>query len=329
MADPQTSSQNQLSVQPEQSDPLAHTKEDRWAQKNIGKSWQLRTFHWIIQHRGRSHATWLAQFVAFWYVLAYPGIRRRTRFYLSKRFPDRRSWFHRFWDSYRLVRTYSKSLVDMGAHAVHGAEATHITSPDHDQFMALQHDSRGMVLLQAHVGCWQIGMSTLRHFQEKKIALVLIPEPETTAQFKGMPIELIDPRTGMASILAMTNTLLENNILVMMGDRTFDSHNNAVKVRFLGHDAFFPVSPYRMASTTGARVAFSTSAMTPQGGYELRLHNVIDIPPSLGKKPQNYAPYAQMFADCLEAFVMENPWQYYNFYNLWQADGKGSDNVVS
>lgn len=263
--------------------------------------------------------------MAFWYVLFYPGIRRRTRYYLSKRFPERQGFFQRFRDSYRLVRTYSKSLVDMGAHAVHGVEATTITSPDHDAFMALQHSDRGVVLLQAHVGCWQIGMSTLRHFHDKGISLVLIPEPSTVAQFDGMPIELIDPRTGMQSILAMTSTLLENNILVMMGDRTFDSTNNAVKVKFLGADAFFPATPYRMASTTGARVAFATSAMTVQGGYELRLHKVIDIPPGLGKKAENYAPYAQMFADALETFVMEHPWQYYNFYNLWQQDGKGSD----
>lgn len=313
---------NEQPSQPIQAD---HARESQWAQKNIGKSWQLRTFHWIIKHRGKEHAKWLANVVAFWYVLLYPSIRRRTRYYLSKRFLQRRGWFQQFRDSYRQVRTYSHSIVDMGAHAVHGVEATHITSPDHDAFMALQEGDRGVVLLQAHVGCWQIGMSTLRHFHDKQISLVLIPEPSTVAQFAGMPIELIDPRTGMQSMLAMTSTLLESNILVMMGDRTFDSTNNAVKVKFLGHDAYFPVTPYRMASTTGARVAFATSAKTEQGGYELRLHNVIDIPPGLGKKAINYTPYAQMFADSLEAFVKEYPWQYYNFYNLWQEDGKGSD----
>lgn len=313
--------------QPSQPQQAPQAKQSQWAQKNIGASWQLRTFHWIIKHRGREHATWLSAVVAFWYVLFYPGIRRRTRYYLSKRFPDRTRWHQRFWDSYRLVRTYSKSLVDMGAHAVHGIAATHITSPDHDAFMALQHSDQGVVMLQAHAGCWQIGMSTLRHFEDRKISLVLIPEPSTVAQFDGMPIELIDPRTGMQSILAMTSTLLENNILVMMGDRTFDSSNNAVKVKFLGCDAYFPAAPYRLASTTGSRVAFATSAMTPQGGYELRLQKVIDIPAGLGKKAVNYTPYAQMFADCLEAFVMENPWQFYNFYNLWQEDGKGSDQI--
>lgn len=289
----------------------------RWAEQGLGKDWQHRFFYWLIRLRGKKRAYHLAAAVTLWYALFHPSVRRRTRPYLDRRFPDRKGAFQRFRDSYRLLRTYSQTLVDMGVQTVMGPTATHITSPDHDAFMDLQKSDRGAVMIQAHAGCWQVGMSTLRHFQVKPISLVLVPEPRTLSQFDPKSISVIDPRTGLEGIMQMTQTLLDGHILVMMGDRTFGSGHNAVQVDFLGGKVWFPVTPYRLASTTGAPVAVAASPKTEEGTYELHLLKVIHVPAGLGRKPDAYQPYAQQFADCLAEFVERHPWQYYNFFDLW------------
>ena len=56
--------------------------------------------------------------------------------------------------------------------------------------------------------------------------------------------------------------------------------------------------------------------------FELRLAKVIEVPPNLGRNPEAYTPYTQMFADCLEQFVHDFPWQFYNFYDFWQPPQK-------
>jgi predicted LPLAT superfamily acyltransferase len=291
---------------------------EKWAQQGIGGKWQHQFFYWVIRYRGKRRAYQFAAVASLWYVLFYPSIRRRTRYYLEKRFPHTGGWFPRLLQSFRLIHAYSRMLVDMGTRMVDSPDAMRISSPDHDAFMALQQHPGGVILLQAHAGCWQVGMSTLNQFERKKISLVLVPEERTLAQFDQNIIEVINPALGLQGVMAMTDTLLQGNLLVMMGDRTFGMTDHNVKVTFLGHEVAFPVTPYRLASSTGARVAICSAPLTDTGEYQLRLHKVFDVPPGLGKKSERYAPYAQLFADCLENFVQEHPWQFYNFYDLWQ-----------
>jgi len=104
----------------------------------------------------------------------------------------------------------------------------------------------------------------------------------------------------------------------MMGDRTFGGDQTTATVKFLGNDAQFPVSPYRMASATGVPVVVMTAPRVGKRKYEVRVEAVIEVPKGLGRNTQKYEPYAREFAGCLERFVEEFPYQFYNFYDLWE-----------
>ena len=131
---------------------------------------------------------------------------------------------------------------------------------------------------------------------------------------------VIDPRTGLAGVMQMTEALLRGEIVAMMGDRTFGDEQNTVTAQFLGGPVAFPVTPYRLASATGCPVVVLTAPKVDSSSYQLRLTKVIEVPPGVGHCfAQAYARYAQQFADCLEEFVREFPWQFYNFYDLWSG----------
>jgi len=199
-----------------------------------------------------------------------------------------------------------------------GPQSLTAISPDHDRLLALTSGQVGFTVLHAHVGCWQVGMSTLDHFG-KTVSILMIPEPRTTAMFAEQNIAVIDPRTGMQSTMEMTEVLLKGNVLAMTGDRTMGDEANTASVNFLGGKVRFPITPYRLASATGTPVFVLTAPKTSRGTYELRLSKVIQVPPKVGRNPQDYAPYAQQFADVVEQFVRDYPWQFHNFYDLWQS----------
>jgi len=288
----------------------------KWAEQNIGPAWHLRFLGWLLRTFGMTRAYHISYFATLWYVSFYPSIRRRCRFYLDRRFPDRTGRLRRFLDSYRLVRTFGKSLVDIAALGAIGKNALATTSPDRETVEALGAGDRGFIMLHAHVGSWQIGMSTTGDFG-KPVWLVLIPERRTLELVETDKVGLIEPRDGVGSVMLMTQALLRGEIVAMMGDRAFGDRRNRVQANFLGAPIHLPVTPYRLASASGMPVAVMLSATIAERSYEMRLVRVIDVPPKLGRNPRDYAPYAQQFADCLEQYVLKHPWQYFNFFDLW------------
>ena len=268
---------------------------------------------------GKARGYHMANIVSLWYVLLYPSIRRRCGHYLDRRFPSRRKTVQRFIDCYQLVRAYATTLVDMQVLSMFGSGSVSAVCPDHQRLSELAAKETGFVLIQAHAGCWQAAMPTLSQFR-KQVSIVMIPEARTLSVLTPGTTQPIDPRTGLQCALAMTDALLRGDILAMMGDRSFGNDQSLVSVQFLGASVMLPVTPYRLASATGVPVIVMVAPRTGSRSYELRLAKIIELPGGLGRDPRVYAPYAQQFADCIEQFVQEYPWQFFNFYDVWATD---------
>ena len=285
----------------------------QWAQPGMGTPLHHQFFYWLMRLGGMARGYHMANIASAWYVLFYPSIRKRCSYYLKRRFPGQN---RSFLNSFRLVRAYATTLVDIKVRAMFGPGKINVDFPDRHRLADLTSKPTGFVLVHAHVGCWQVAMSTLGHFQ-KHVSVVMIPDLHTMSMFDPKAVSIIDPRNGLESALQMTDALLNGNILVLMGDRTIGSEKSVVPVHFLGGDVMFPITPYRMASALGVPVAVMTAPRTGKRAYELQLATLIEVPPGLGRNAINYTPYAQQFADCIEQFTQQNPWQFYNFFNLW------------
>jgi predicted LPLAT superfamily acyltransferase len=99
-----------------------------------------------------------------------------------------------------------------------------------------------------------------------------------------------------------------------MGDRGMGA--GTVPVAFLGGPVRLPFSPYKLASATGAPLAV-IFAFEREGRTAMELAEVIRVPGQLGRKPAAYLPYARQFSLALERFVAEHPYQFFNFYDMW------------
>lgn len=304
--------------------PAATTPADQaqqWSEQGYGqRTWQQQFFYTLLRTLGVRPAYHMMYVVTFWYVLFYPAVRRRTRHYLSRRFPDRRGFIRRFLTAHRLVRNFGRTLVDLAAFGVMDNPGITASCPDEAKLFELCDRKGGFVLVNAHVGCWQVGMSSLKHLA-KPMNVVMIPDPRARKFIDQYGVRIIDPRSGLESVVEMMQALRRGEILGLMGDRAFGDHKNTVKVRFLGGEIAVPVSPYRLASATGVPVVVLLAPRTGPKSYELRVGAIIEVPRGLGQNTESYAAPARQFADCLEQFVRDYPWQFYNFYDLWNPAG--------
>lgn len=116
--------------------------------------------------------------------------------------------------------------------------------------------------------------------------------------------------------MEMLVALQGGRILGLMGDRVFGMAEDTVDVEFLGGRIKVPFAPYRLASVTGKPIMVLFSHKTRINRYVLRLARVIRVGPEV-QRPEDAEPYAQQFADAMADYVEEYPWQFFNFYDLW------------
>lgn len=295
-----------------------------WASRNLGSAWQFEVFYALIRLAGRPGAYALLHVVVAWYVLFRPSVRERCGYYLRRRFPEHRGW-QRLWDAYRLSLELGKVMVDRSVLGILGEGRVQCDLEGWDELAALAAEGHGLILVTAHAGSWQLGMSALQHL-DSAIALLLHRDPEGAERHffehrEGPPpYRLIDPAGYLGGSLEMLQVLQAKGVLCIMGDRTMGSSEATVAVPFLGGEIRIPFSPYKLASATGAPIAVIFPHKTGPGTHALKLAGVVRVPPGLGRKPQAYEPYALAFVERLEAFVRDYPYQFFNFFDMWDPE---------
>lgn len=290
-----------------------------WDSRSFGTRFQHGIFYAVIRHFGRRAAHALLRPVVFWFVAFKPEVRRKAGYYLHRRFPGREA---RFADTYRLCLGLGKVLVDRAVLGILGPDGIAPSMADASRLEALLAEGRGLILVTAHVGGWQHAMWGLLNLKAPVSLLMHRDEGDVDKQFfehgeGGPPFTLLDPAGYLGSTLEMLQVLGSGGVLCIMGDRSFGAATLAVD--FLGGPVPLPFSPYRLASATGAPIAVIFSREL-RGSSELQLARVIRVPAGLGRKAAAYLPYAREFSAALERFVAEHPYQFFNFYDMWNPE---------
>lgn len=293
-----------------------------WTPQSIGKRWQHAFFYGMIRLLGRGPAYAFMRVVCLWYVGLYPFVREKCAPYLTRRFPERTKRRQRFSGAYRMVTALGETLIDRAAFGILGTKAFAIDFPDTPVFLELLSEGKGLIILNAHVGCWQVCLSLFSHLQTPVSAVIQMHEGDVDRRYyehsgQKPPFAIIDPESYLGGILEMVQALQRGEILAVMGDRVFGQDKNVAGVRFLGDVINVPVSPYRLASMQETPIAVILSHKSEKNRYMAEVSRIIRVPAGLGRNANAYAPFAQEFANTLEEFTAKHPWQFFNFYDMW------------
>jgi predicted LPLAT superfamily acyltransferase len=292
-----------------------------WSSRSFGSRFQHGIFYAVIGTFGKRAAQVLLRLVVLWYVAFRPSLRRKADFYLRRRFPARGAW-GRARDAYRLCLAFGQVLVDRAVLGILGPGEPAASPEDLAAIGQLLAEGRGLILVTAHVGGWQHAMACLAALRVPVSLLLHRDSGDVDKHFfehraGAPPFTVLDPEGYLGSTLEMLQVLREGGVLCIMGDRGQGA--GTVAVPFLGAPVPLPFSPYKLASATGAPIAvifpFASAGKTP-----LRLARIIRVPGGLGRAASAYRPYAEQFSQALEQFVADYPFQFFNFYDMWNEE---------
>jgi predicted LPLAT superfamily acyltransferase len=293
-----------------------------WTSRSLGTRLGHSIFYGLIRFGGRRSAYFALYFVVFYYMLFRPSIRRRTKYYLHRRFQDRKL-LARFVDSYRMSFELGKILIDRATLGILGSEKMKVTLYGRKKLLELLDRRCGFVLLMSHVGSWQVVLSALS-FMDIPVNLLLEREQGNIDrhyfEYTGTksPYRIIDPGGYLGGTLEMLEVLKKGQVLCVMGDRVSGSQKSFVNVEFLGEEASFPYSAFKLASAAKVPIVVFFSYKNGPDSYALKISKIIRVPKNLGRSGKYFLPYVSQYIEALESYVQIHPYQFFNFYNMWE-----------
>ena len=296
----------------------------QWDSRSVGKGWQFSFFAALLRVGGRRLAYLFMYVIVAWYVILRPFVRRRCRYYLDRRFPLVRNPFIRLWHDYRRIEAFGETLIDRAAYGFLAPDALHVDFPEGRNLAEVANGGQGLIILNSHVGCWQLAMSALNYLRLPVSVVMHHGAADIDPRWfhcagRDIPFSIIDPAQPMGGIPQMIEVLKQNQTLGLMADRVFGSDPNTLEATFLGGTVHFPVSPYRLASMQGTPIAVLFSYKTGFSTYRIEISRVIRVPAGLGRNNTAYAPYLRQYVEALEGFASSHPWEFFNFHNMWGA----------
>lgn len=302
---------------------MTEKKEHRqWTSRSIGSASQHRIFYALIRVGGWRLAYFILHFIVLYYVLFRPSVRERCRHYLSHRFPEQGP-IGRLIGSYRLSLELGKVLIDRAIIGILGIDRISLYFNEWDALNALISEGKGVIFLMAHAGSWQWALSTLPLLKVPVNMVMHREEGDVDMQYfehqaTERPFRVIDPEGFLGGTLTMIEALKKGEILCIMGDRVFGNPRNTLGVSFLGEKALFPFSAMKIASISGAPVVVIFPYKTGATSYGFKIAKVIRVPDGLGRSGDNFMPFMEEYVRAIEAFTMEYPFQFFNFYDMWK-----------
>jgi predicted LPLAT superfamily acyltransferase len=274
---------------------------------------------------GIKHAYALLYFVALHYLIFDRKAVAVATEYINLRF-DNPKYLTRLKHIYRLFVNAGKNLIDL-RQLERNFDKVHINC-DTRRIRELVAEGKGLLLLTAHVGNWQVMMRNLPDL-DGKINIVMLPEENPavkeylqidnnkTENYKELPpeksINIIDPSKGADAVLEIVQELASGNIISIMGDRVPPS-SATLTVDFFGQTATIPEGPYRIAAVTGSPVLFLLTRRDGPCSYTMEV-NEITIKDKTKNKREKIQLLGEKYAATLEEFLKLSPYD-------WSPAGK-------
>ncbi|KPK96624.1 MAG: hypothetical protein AMJ95_13150 [Omnitrophica WOR_2 bacterium SM23_72] len=190
-----------------------------------------------------------------------------------------------------------------------------------DNFNHAMTKGKGVVVLTAHLGNWELGgivialmgypfwVVALAH-KHKKVNRFFNHQRES----KGVKVVPL----GKA-VKACINALNNNELIGLVGDRDFTE--KGIVVNFFGKPAIFPQGPAALSLKTGAPIVPGFMLRNKDDSYTLFIEKPIEFTPS-GDKEKDLRELIQRYIIIFEDYIRRYPDQWYMFRRFWIDENK-------
>ncbi|MBI4633680.1 MAG: lysophospholipid acyltransferase family protein [Deltaproteobacteria bacterium] len=263
--------------------------------------------------------------IASGYFFLFPGrVAISVRFYRAL-FPSRQ-WWHHLWCAWKQYHHFTSVFLDR--FLLFDDKNVTFTHEGWEYLEDAVNSKIGGVLLMSHVGNWEIAAHLFlrvpaRNNPEMKLLLYLgrkhkeqIERVQKESLVRsGVQVVAVGQEGGSPfDIVAGINFLKAGGLVSLTGDRKWREDQRSIPVRFLGHEAFLPETPFVFALLSGSPLLIFFAHRTGRQMYHFKI-----MPPQCvcaqGRKDRQEAirRAAQAYAERLEDAVRRYPFEWYHF----------------
>lgn len=296
-----------------------------WKQRREGGGWFAI---WLIRGIGRYGGRALARLCLYpitaYFLLRRTDERRGSRASLT-RILGRPA---KLGDAARHIHTFAATILDrvflLGGQverfdvAVHGVEALH----------AQLDRGQGVLLFGSHLGSFEVLRVIARQRPDYRIRVVLdkAHNPAMTRLLDALDPEIaagvIDAsQDGPTLMLAINQAADEGALIALLVDRTQPGAATQ-PAQFFGAPAQFPVAPWLIAAVLKLPVSLAFGLYRGGNRYDLVFESFedrgLDLPRA--QRTTRLAALIQRYAARLEHYTRQAPYNWFNFYDFWNAD---------
>jgi predicted LPLAT superfamily acyltransferase len=302
------------------------TVASRWSGRTRGGYFGNWFFVQLIRVLGVRWAyAWLV-FVAAYFTVASPAAYRSSVQFLGRVMDPQPFWK---WPLlvYRHFFSFGVTLLDRLA-VIMGRTNIACRFEGENQFREYLDRGKGIILLGAHVGSWEIGGHLLGRLG-KPVNVVVLEKEEARVRrlfervLQAKMFRLLTTDEHPLRSIPIVAALRRGEIVALHGDRSFGGADLAAP--FLGGTARFPIGPYLLAAFSGAPLFQVFVVRERIGSYRF-----FSFPPKfIGREllraaPEALQPHVAEYADRLASVARQYPFQWFNFYPFWEERAAGS-----
>lgn len=288
-----------------------------WTSKSLAGKWRHNFFYMLIRYTGRIPAYLFSYIVVFCYIFFSRKVYKRAEPYIRRRFP-KAGLIKRHFHAWKLCQTFAVALIDKSAVSIIGRDTFTWQRKNCDQIQELLKLGKGVILLTSHTGCWQAAIGGISDMDTPVHLMIHRDKGDIDSQFfdkkEDSRINLVPVDDPLASMIKITKALRNNEIVSIMGDRIFPPTSYIGEVDFLGDKAYLPTAAYKIAQSTGAPIVMLLTSKSGLSTMNIEITEPIFVEK---KRGTNLSLYAQKIANVLEEYIQTNPYQFYNFLDLW------------
>ncbi|QQP95177.1 acyltransferase [Lysobacter enzymogenes] len=282
-----------------------------------------RVIFFIANYGGRALARLALYPIVAFYLLARGPERRASRAYLARALGRE----PRLIDVARHLHTFAATILDRVFMLSRGMDRFDVRIRGLESLERLLDRGQGLLLFGSHLGSFEALRVLARRRPQLQVKVVL--DRGHNAALMRM-LDALDPRIaanvidagqdGTSIVLQIKQAAEEGAVVAMLVDRAGPGEAST-PATFFGAAAAFPTAPWLIAAALKLPVALAFGLYQGGARYELVFEPFADaLEIERRERPARLAALVQRYAERLQHHARSAPYNWFNFYDFWQAD---------
>jgi predicted LPLAT superfamily acyltransferase len=228
-------------------------------------------------------------------------------------------------DYFRQLLCFAETLLDRIYILSGNSDSYQVNATGREMLIEEHQRGRGLILLGSHLGSFEachvlvrekagLDVYIVAYFAGSQKIRKILDELNP-----GLSSRIIDP-TEPDAIFRMREVVEAGGVLAILADRV-GIGEKLTTARFFGEETKFPAGPFLIAHILGCPVYSFFGLLSGHCQYDTYLERVaerIELPRKLRQQALN--AYVQGYAERLEHFCRQYPYNWFNFYDYWKHE---------